>query len=191
MKALTLILVLCGALFAVTCSQQSSLTPAPSSVAAAGSGAAAAQGGALPLTASIEFGRDDVGSPFPPPLGHDGSGHAMDKLFPRTVVIGVGGTVTFTTFGVHEIALYKPGTLPEDINTSLVDPPSPPPCPPVPYINDPHNRIAVLGDAPCEHGPTTVQHRFTQAGKYLVICNFLPHFVDSNMYGWVEVKDNN
>jgi plastocyanin len=142
---------------------------------------------ALPLTAGIQFGRADVGSGYPPPSGHDASFHAGDKLFPQTVVIGVGGTVTFTTFGVHEIALYEAGTSPDDINTSLVDF-APPPCPPVPYINDPNHRIAVLGDAPCEGGPTVLHYTFTQRGKYLVICNFLPHFVDAKMYGWVDVK---
>jgi len=47
---------------------------------------------AATLEAEVEFGRDDVGSPFPPGQ-HDGSFHAFDKLFPRTVVIQRGGSV--------------------------------------------------------------------------------------------------
>ena len=29
---------------------------------------------------------------------------------------------------------------------------------------------------------------FSVPGRYLVICNFLPHFVDNDMYGWVIVQ---
>ena len=36
--------------------------------------------------------------------------------------------------------------------------------------------------------PTTRTYTFTQPGKYLVICGFLPHF-QVGMYGWVEVKE--
>ena len=34
----------------------------------------------------------------------------------------------------------------------------------------------------------TVTHTFAQAGKYLVICDFLPHFVEGKMYGYVAVR---
>ena len=30
---------------------------------------------------------------------------------------------------------------------------------------------------------------FSAPGKYLVICTFLPHFVEFEMYGWVVVRD--
>jgi plastocyanin len=189
------VVVLVVGLFALSCSQQRGIAPSP--VAGPGSSASAtAQSGvtsvttaaaaALPLTAEIQFGRADVGSGYPPPSGHDASFHANDKLFPRTVVIGAGGTVTFTTFGVHEIALYAAGTSPDDIDTSLTIIRGGG-CPPVPFINDPTNRIAVWAPQ-CDGGPAVVTHPFPSAGKYLAICDFLPHFVDANMYGWIDVK---
>jgi hypothetical protein len=55
--------------------------------------------GGLPMSATIEFGQPDTGSPFPAPSGHDQSSHAKDNLVPRTVVIAQGGTVTFDLSG--------------------------------------------------------------------------------------------
>lgn len=193
MRTAAPIVVLVIGLFALSCSQQRGVAPSP--VAGAGTSASStAQSGAtsvttaaahLPLTAEIQFGRADVGSGYPPPSGHDASFHANDKLYPQTVVIGVGGTVTFTTFGVHEIALYDAGTSPSDINTSLLVTQAG--CPPVPFINDPNHRIAVWAPE-CAGGPTVVTQTFPSAGKYLAICDFLPHFVDAKMYGWIDVK---
>jgi len=141
------------------------------------------------LSATIDFGRDNLGSPFPPPSGHDASGHSRDSLFPREVVIDQGGTVTFVmgASGVHEVAIYQPGTKPGDINTSLLDPPAPT-CPPVPTINDPNNRVAIVSDQMCEGGSPAPTWTFTAPGRYLVICTFLPHF-ETGMYGWVTVRD--
>jgi plastocyanin len=182
------------ATFALSCTQQRGGAPMEPSAA---TGAASTEGGratvaaahgGLPLTATIEFGRADVGSGYPPPSGHDASFHANDKMYPRTVVIGVGGTVTFTTFGVHEIALYDAGTSPDDINTALTILRGGG-CPPVPFINDPNHRLDVWLPQ-CAGGPTTVQKAFTTAGKYLAVCDFLPHFVDAKMYGWIDVKGN-
>ena len=169
---------------AVACSQPGSTPASPTSPRAGLS----AQSGAA-LTATINFGRDDLGSPFPPPSGHDQSGHSRDTIFPRDTVIDKGGTVTFImgASGVHEAAIYEPGTTPEDINTSLTEPPAPG-CPPVPVINDPNHRIAVVSDQVCEGGSKTPTWTFTQPGKYLVICNFLPHF-NLGMYAWVTVRD--
>jgi plastocyanin len=186
------IVVLFVGLLALSCSQQRGVAPSPLADAST-SASTSAQSGAmsvsaaagLPLTAEIQFGRADVGSGYPPTSGHDASFHANDKLYPRTVVIGVGGTVTFTTFGVHEIALYDAGTSPSDINTSLLVTHAG--CPPVPFINDPSHRIAVWAPE-CAGGPTVVTQTFPSAGKYLAICDFLPHFVDANMYGWIDVK---
>ena len=141
------------------------------------------------LSATVEFGRDDLGSPFPPDSGHDASGHSRDSVFPREVVIDKGGTVTFLmgASGVHEVAIYQPGTKPDDINTSLLDPPAPT-CPPVPTINDPNHRIAIVSDQVCEGGSPAPTWTFTTPGRYLVICTFLPHF-QTGMYGWVTVRD--
>ena len=37
-------------------------------------------------------------------------------------------------------------------------------------------------------GSTSPSFTFTEPGRYLVICTFLPHFADAQMYGWVIVK---
>jgi len=168
----------------LACSQGGSSSSNPTAPAA---GAASSASSAL--TATIEFGRDQLGSPFPPPSGHDASGHSRDSLFPAEVVIDKGGTVTFKMgiSGVHEVAIYKPGTQPGDINTHLMDPASPT-CPPVPTINDPNNRVAIVSDQLCEGGSPAPTWTFTTPGRYLVICTFLPHF-EVGMYGWVTVRD--
>lgn len=138
----------------------------------------------------MQFGRDNLGSPFPPPSGHDSSGHSRDSVFPQEVVIDKGGTVTFIMGAsrVHELAIYSPGTLPGDIRTdpAHLSPPAAG-CPPVPIINDPLNRIAEF-DQGCEGGPMAPSYTFQTPGRYLVICNFLPHF-NLRMYGWVTVRD--
>ena len=170
---------------AVACSQQGTTQPSPVTPSAALS---SQSDGAL--AATIEFGRDELGSPFPPPSGHDSSGHSRDSLFPREVVIDKGGKVTFVmgASGVHEVAIYKPGTEPEDINTALLSPPSKT-CPPVPTINDPNNRLAIVSDQVCEGGSPAPTYTFNTPGRYLVICTFLPHFKFAGMYGWVTVRD--
>jgi plastocyanin len=153
-----------------------------------GSGTSAAL--ASPMTATVQFGQPNVGSPFPPTSGHDQSAHAKDNLVPRTVVISKGGTVTFNTFGVHQVAIYAPGTEPGDIDTSdLVLTPMgcPKPGGAKLLINDSTNRVALYAQ-PCGPGARQVQHTFNNAGRYLVICAFLPHF-EVQMYGWVEVRD--
>jgi hypothetical protein len=116
------------------------------------------------LAATVQFGQPNVGSPFPPTSGHDQSAHAKDNLVPRTVVIDRGGTVTFNTFGVHQVAIYEPGTEPEDIDTSILAP-MPPGCPPGPrLINDPNGRVALYAQ-PCGPGTRQVQHTFTEPGR--------------------------
>lgn len=142
------------------------------------------------LSATIDFGLDQLGSPFPPQIDHDASGHSRDSLFPQEVVIDKGGTVTFMmgASGVHEVAIYEPGTDPRSINTALLDPPAPT-CPPVPTINDPNHRVAIVSDQVCEGGSPAPKWTFRTPGRYLVICTFLPHF-QAGMYGWVTVRDN-
>jgi plastocyanin len=187
MKNLSLTLSILAALVGVSCVQQS---PGPSSAGSARSSAVLdLQPSALALSASIDFGRDDLGSPFPPPSGHDQSGHSRDSLFPGEVVIDKGGTVTFVmgASGVHEAAIYAPGTSPKDINAGLLAPAAAG-CPPVPTINDPNHRIAIVSDQVCEGGSPAPHWTFNQPGRYLVICTFLPHF-QGGMYGWVTVRD--
>jgi len=168
---------------AASCSQ-----PGSTSSPTAPGGSLSASNASTPLSATVRFGNDSVGSPFPPPSGHDQSGHGRDNLIPRTVVIDAGGTVTFEIGGpVHQVAIYKDGTRPEEVSLAGLAPKAG--CGPAPYIpgtNDP-NFIKVLGQPPCAGGPTTVSQKFDTPGRYLVICSFLPHF-QVGMYGWVEVR---
>jgi plastocyanin len=161
----------------------------PSSVGADGSAATQKATEALPLAVTVAFGRPDTGSPFPPPSGHDQSSHAKDNLVPRTVVIAQGGTVTFDLSGpgraIHQVAVYPDGTDPGDVDVTALAPPAAG-CPPVPRIVDPDG--IVLAAQPCAGGSTSPSYTFTQPGRYLVICTFLPHFAEFQMYGWVIVK---
>lgn len=168
----------------VACVQQGSTPTSP--IAPTDSSSAL---GPSPLSATMQFGQTNVGSPFPPPQGHDRSSHAIDNLVPRTVVIGAGGTVTFNVpaGSVHQVAIYDDGTKPQDIDTTDTTAGGAG-CPPVPLIDDDTNRIAVLGAQPCAGGPTSPSHTFDDPGRYLVICTFVIHFVEFQMYGWVEVK---
>jgi len=187
MKTLVRVCLLLLAVVAIGCSQSST----PSSNPTAASSVQESQGGGGTSSATIIFGNDSVGSHFAPPSGHDSSGNARDNLIPQTVVIDKGGTVTFKmgAGGVHAVAIYRPGKQPEDINTGIVAlPPPPQPCPPIPLINDPAGRLAVLGNQRCNGGPSEESFQFNQPGKYLVICRFIPHF-NVGMYGWVIVKD--
>ena len=143
-------------------------------------------GGGPPSHAVVQFGREKQGTDFFPPGSHDASFNAKDAIRPRTVVISAGGTVDFVITAAHFLALYEPGVAPADIDVSLLEPPGTPfPFPPL--INDPDRRI--VRGPPLHFGPpTTWSWTFDQPGKYLVICQVLPHFVDANMYAWVDVK---
>ena len=138
-------------------------------------------------TATVQFGQPNVGSDYPPAPPHDQSAHAKDNLVPRTVVIDKGGTVTFNTFGVHQVAIYAPGTEPGDIDTSeLVQMPANCPAFAPLLIDDDTNRVGFYTHS-CG-APWTATHTFSEPGRYLVICAFLPHF-EVQMYGWVIVRD--
>jgi hypothetical protein len=145
----------------------------------------------LPLLAHVQFGIDEHGSPFPPPDEHDASGHARDHIYPREVVIARGGSVAFHIDQVHQVAVYRPGTEPSDIRvdaSTLEDVDLGPFTIPDFRINDPVNRI-VLGPPQklFDQDWTTPAGTFAQAGRYLVICTTVPHFVASKMWAWVRV----
>jgi hypothetical protein len=144
----------------------------------------------LPSSAVVTFGREGVGSPFAPPLGHDASGHAYDKILPHTVNISAGGSVTFNILPIHAVAIYDDGTTPSDITLSpatLDDLVLGPVTLPDFVINDPTNRIAD-GPAPLFAGQwTTPPGTFDNPGTYLVICKILPHFASAKMYAYVKV----
>ena len=148
-----------------------------------------------PSHANVRFGSDAVGSPFPPPTGHDHSGHASHKMFPRTVTIATGGTVSFEIAAIHQPAIYGPGKDPEDvvINETTLEDLAIPPCIPDPIpdfrINDPAGRVALAPAQTCQEKDwTTPAGTFNEPGRYLVICTTHPHFVEDQMFGWVIVQ---
>ena len=137
---------------------------------------------ALPdQSAAVQFGHDEVGSPFPPPSGHDASFNAKDNVIPRTAVVSAPGLVTWNVPSVHQVAIYEPGVEPGDIvPTGNLET--------NPFVNDPNGRVALQANPFGPPRPPTYQHTFNAPGKYLIICNFLPHFVFAKMYGWIDVK---
>ena len=133
-------------------------------------------------SAVVRFGNDDVGSPFPPITDHDQSGNGKFNLIPRTVTIARGGSVTYDIlirFGFHEPKVYDVGTTPDDIQGGF------------PFIDDNDGLIASgprVGAAMGTETWTTPAGTFDEPGRYLVLCNFAPHFAEFGMYGWVNVK---
>lgn len=139
----------------------------------------------LPSSAVVTFGRNDLGTDFFPPGSHDASFHAKDAIRPRATVIAAGGTVTFRIMQFHKIAIYAPGVRPEDIDLGSLEFPVPG-FPPI--INSTAGRI-VRG--PLVFPPALTldwDWTFAEPGRYLVICEVLPHFSDAKMYAWIEVK---
>jgi hypothetical protein len=136
------------------------------------------------LRATVRFGNDDVGSPFPPISEHDNSGSGKFNLIPRTATISEGGSVTYdilVRFGIHQPAVYEAGTTPDAIEIQG----------PFPFVNDPDGRLAIGPAVSAATGTgtwTTPGGTFDGPGRYLVLCNFAPHFAEFDMYGWVEVK---
>lgn len=119
----------------------------------------------------MEFGNPLAGTDYPPQV-HDQSLHGKDRVVPATVVIDAGHKVTFRVYPGHRVAIYKPGTQPEDIKVGSG-----------PFVLDPTNRIA-LQSAPVP----TLAYPFLQPGRYLVICAATRHFVVAKMYGWIIVR---
>ena len=153
-----------------------------------GADAKAAQNGDIPL---VKFGMNEHGSPFDPAVGHDHSTQAKDLLVPRTVVISAGGRVQFEIDPFHRVNVYRAGTAPDDIDVSkLINFVSGPVFIPNFVIDDPTNRIAQSPpfQFAIDQTWTTPVGTFNTPGRYLVMCNFLPHFVANDMYGWVIVK---
>ena len=141
-------------------------------------------GASSPLSATMQFGQSDVGSPYPASAQHDESAHAKDDVVPRTVVIDRGGTVTFNVpASVHQIAIYAPGKEPQDVNTAALVALCPGSTPRI--IDDADGRLALI-TRPC-NSAWQVEYTFNTPGRHLVICPFLPHF-EVGMYGWVEVR---
>lgn len=134
--------------------------------------------GAWPASAATPQNRFNVPSAPAAPNAH--------ALLPYVTTIKAGGAVTFAISGFHVVAIYGPGTTPEDINPAITIPlPGAPPGFP-PAIDDPNNRIYLgLNPFPLPQDRVEVV-QFTQRGRYLVICAFVPHFAD-RMWGYVRV----
>ena len=132
--------------------------------------------------ATVRFGNDDVGSEFPPITGHDQSGNGKFNLIPRSVTVAEGGSITydiFVRFGFHEPKVYDVGTTPDDIDVVF------------PFINEDEGLVATgprVSGSPGTATWTTPAGTFDEPGRYLVLCNFAPHFAEFNMYGWVNVR---
>ena len=147
-----------------------------------------------PDSATVRFGNEQAGSPFPPGQEHDASFHAADSMIPRTVVISAGGSVTYEVAPFHQVAIYQPGTTAADVEISEniledLEVPFPPFVLEDFVINDPDGRVALsppLAFVPTEW--TTPESTFDQPGRYLVICTTAPHFAEADMYGWVIVR---
>ena len=152
------------------------------------SAANAARSDAIPV---VKFGQNEHGSPFDPAEGHDHSTQAKDVLIPRTVVIPVGGRVTFEIDPFHRVNVYRAGTAPGDIDvTKLINFVSGPVFIPNFVIDDATNRIAQSPpfQFAIDQTWTTPLGTFNVPGRYLVMCSFLPHFLFNDMYGWVIVQ---
>lgn len=126
-----------------------------------------------PESATMVFGRPNLGSGCNFPCEDDASFHAIDKIEPGSVAISAGGTVTFDIEGFHQVAIYEPGVMPKDINPDDAT---------FPFVNDANGRIFLGGLMADE------TFEFDEPGKYLVICNITPHFEESQMWGWVIVN---
>jgi plastocyanin len=171
---------------AVACSNYSSREQAtvtsPDPVAASGASGNATSGtmAATPLSATMQFGLLDVGGQPPP---HP-SVHSNDTIVPGTVVIDKGGSVNFNAVAAHQVAVYKEGLGPSDVNTTSNLVPNPCGAPPPTIGPDPNTQLAYFTGC----GTRTHTLTFTDPGEYLVICSVLPHF-QIKMYGWVRVRD--
>lgn len=137
-------------------------------------------------TATVSFGA----WPSHPPLDRTnlppGPPPNLHEQIPYMASIKAGGTVNFIIAGVHQLAVYAPGTALADVNGSLLQevPGAPPGFPPV--VNDATNRV-YRGPFPslADQDRVEVVH-FTTPGTYLTVCVFLPHFLEG-MHGWVRV----
>ena len=155
--------------------------------------------GAL-ATATVSFGQWGIATPldrhpYPPPPGPPAGN--VHLLIPYQATVKVGGTVNFIIAGFHQVIVYAPGKKPDEVNAGLVRPTQGIPGPPL--INDPVGRLYVGLDPSTVNGgaptPRNLQDRvevvqFTRRGRHLVICGVQPHFVNDDMYGWVNVVDD-
>jgi hypothetical protein len=106
-------------------------------------------------------------------------------LCPPEVKVRAGACVNFIIAGVHQILIYDDGTLPGDIDTSVLVAPTGP-APPPALIAD-LNRLIYRGLDPSISPRERVEVvHFDRPGTYLVACAVPRHFNDG-MYGFIRV----
>lgn len=125
------------------------------------------------------------------------AGSNEHQLIPHTATIRAGGAVNFIISGLHQPIVYAAGTQSTDIDTTLTVLTTGVPNN-VPLIDDPNGRLyrgldpsrliyvtTVTGTLPVRDRVEVVQ--FPNPGRYLVICGVHPHFVNDDMFGFVNV----
>jgi hypothetical protein len=157
------------------------------------------------LSVSAAFGRGLNTAQPGNPVNH--------VILPKKIKVNQDGVVHFLVAGFHQVAVYKPGTKPEDIvvpdtGTLINDPhnrfylginpaggpentqatPQNPIVPGSDTRSNAQNRIESVG-FPAEEGVGTnmVVSPKAEPGVYLVICTVRGHFLDG-MFAFVEVK---
>ena len=105
---------------------------------------------------------------------------------PREVTVKEGAAVNFVIAGLHQVVIYADGTEPTaiDVNNTTVTTGTPAN---VLLIDDPTNRIYFGPDPSLFPRDRVEVVHFAKAGRYLVICGVRSHFVNDNMYGFVQV----
>jgi hypothetical protein len=134
-----------------------------------------------PLSVTVSFGAG---------LNTAQPGNAANHhILPRHIFLRRGGVVNFVVAGFHQVTVYNPGKKVEDVM---------PENPAGLFVNDPNGRF-YLGIAPAQppavpdsanphNGVNRVESvSLPQRGRYLVICNVLPHFRDG-MFAFVHVR---
>lgn len=140
-------------------------------------------------SATVSFGQWRSTDRFPNNSPRDRNQHL---LIPYTPTIVQGGSVNFIIAGFHQIAIYEPGVELSDIDITLTQPvTNPPPTPPgvvfPPLINDPDRRVYRGLDPSLLPQDRVEVVTLAEAGTYLVICAFAPHFINDKMHGFVKV----
>jgi plastocyanin len=139
--------------------------------------------------ATVSFGQwktDPALDRFATPNPITGNVH---KLIPSDTKIKAGGTINFIISGFHLVTVYGPGTEFDDLfrdgNFPTAPlPGAPPGFPPVVDIST--DRI-YRGSNPLTLPQDRIENvNFPSPGRFLVVCTFVPHFVD-RMFGHVTV----
>ena len=148
----------------------------------------------LPARAASDDGRKVVTVAFGIGLNTAQPGNAANHhVLPKTIRVKKGGVVNFVVAGLHQIFVYRPGIAKDDIVIPAGDP----------FLinfdvaNLYYRGIITAGGPPGTApsiNPSNAANRvesvsFSEKGKYLVICNVRPHFLDG-MFAYVIVGDD-